>query len=100
VILAFHSPHVLNPQKAEAEAAVLEQDATAFDYDDVYESMKAPPKQEPQMVGVGAPATQEQQFGVKQATEGEKHVIREKPKYIRKLLEKAEEKKVDGAFYT
>ena len=77
-----------------ADAAVLEEDATAFDYDGVYDTLKKPAETKA-VVTLGANAEgglSKPHVGLS-GTEDQKHKVREKPKYIRKLLEKAEEKK-------
>ena len=107
---------------------MLEEDATAFDYDDVYETLKAPAeKKEVAVLGAGTEALGRQPGITAGSRDDQKHQVRvrvrttchsltstpknmqttqnqlthcllpfskEKPKYIRKLLEKAEEKKV------
>jgi len=75
-------------KEEQAHQAVLEEDPTAFDYDDVYDQMKAPPKPEVAVLGAD-----HEQLGIANATPREGHKVKAKPKYIRKLLEKAEEKK-------
>lgn len=72
----------------------MEEDPTAFDYDDVYDNMKAPPK--PETKKLGEPTGEiggNGQSGLQIVKETQKHQIREKPKYIMNLLVKAEEKK-------
>ena len=77
----------------QANAKVLEEDASAFDYDDLYDDMKPQEKTEAEALGLKQHLSQP---GLQTNPDAKKvgHKIQQKPKYIRKLLEKAEEKKV------